>query len=394
MKQTTQKTKTKTTTELNDEESEDTQESVCSWDSDEELEKEIADLFLKDDKIKKPSFERISPEGAEVELSADPGLCKAYIIWLISCKERCTCGAFMENPYGRDRGMIETELLRNAEIYVKKLFPYKREYGFRVQISGREESLQPLVVNGTVSEDNKKRNKLRQESSTSDDTDEAIVSVKIAQLAISTDTNATVKKMKTQEDCGDLVEVTGSKTTEGREKAAKKRKNIKKRKKVTTRDNLNNPSESIEVNYDSRLPDEKHSYAFVKQQDKIKRKSSTEDESNAMNTSSDVQDIVVPLEVTQFNSGQEHDRYLAGRSNPVGKKHHVDYVIDSDNEENLVVVRSSTAEYPKKERPMGNPNKVLGLATSERAEHSMMVKPKTSASFERSKSLPEKEAYR
>ena len=44
-----------------DTENDDTEESLCSWDSDMELEKEIADLFLKEEKINQTSRERKSP---------------------------------------------------------------------------------------------------------------------------------------------------------------------------------------------------------------------------------------------------------------------------------------------------------------------------------------------
>ena len=120
-----------------DTENEDTEESLCSWDSDTELEKEIADLFLKEEKINQTSRERKSPDGAEMEIPIDNSLCKAYIMWLIWCKERCTCGAFLENPFGKNSGAIEKELIRNAEEYVKDNFLYKREFGFRVQNSDR-----------------------------------------------------------------------------------------------------------------------------------------------------------------------------------------------------------------------------------------------------------------
>ena len=110
-----------------DTENEDTEESLCSWDSDTELEKEIADLFLKEEKINQTSRERKSPDGAEMEIPIDNSLCKAYIMWLIWCKERCTCGAFLENPFGKNSGAIEKELIRNAEEYVKDNFPYLKD---------------------------------------------------------------------------------------------------------------------------------------------------------------------------------------------------------------------------------------------------------------------------
>ena len=121
------------------------------------------------------------------------------------------------------------------------------------------------------------------------------------------------------------------------------------------------------------------------------------DDNQSNDTSSECDDTVVPFERVQSDTDDEDGVNVTGRSNPVGKKTHVDYVIDSDGEENLIVVRTSTAEYPRKEktdtRNLAEPKSpvpsinVVGVDEANKGKFGKanVSQRKTSVSFKKSK---------
>ena len=83
------------------------------------LDRDISEVFGEATTLIINSAERRTPDGAELDTPFNQELCKAFIIWLVRCKQRCTCGVFKDNPFGDQSQEIEEELLRNAEMYVK-----------------------------------------------------------------------------------------------------------------------------------------------------------------------------------------------------------------------------------------------------------------------------------
>ncbi len=77
-------------------------------------------------------------EVEEEEIVCNRNLCRAYILWLVRCKEVCKCGAFKDNPFLKDFKLIEKKLVDNADQYVKVEEPENehRELGFRVDVLG------------------------------------------------------------------------------------------------------------------------------------------------------------------------------------------------------------------------------------------------------------------
>ena len=403
------------TTKL-DTEDKDTEESFCSWDSDTELEKEIADLFLKEEKINQTSHERKSPDGAEMETPIDNSLCKAYIMWLIWCKERCTCGAFLDNPFGKSSSAIENELIRNAEEYMKNNFLYKRQFGFRVQNSDRNVkdkiSLKSFVnknIKRDLSEKTKRHKKTRQNFGNDeiDVSGRIIEAVHYAQRKTSLGHRHEINSTKEPREQRKSVEHENITESKGSDKKTKRQ--YKRGKKYTTVKDFDknqksvrkiNVSEDCDGRYGSadmrRLKQTaEHKDSFCKNQGNAGYDLDLSEENHTMteSSSSDTQNKVVALEGVQSDTDDENDVFQAGRSNPVGKKNHVDYVIDSDDEDNFIVLRSSTAEYPAKVKCQegGNTNKMSGRNMPEvmdkKIEKANVSLPKTLVSFERSGSF-------
>ena len=401
-------TKTNNSTIKRDPENEDTEESLCSWDSDTELEKEIADLFLKEGKINKTSRERKSPDGAEVETPIDNSLCKAYILWLIWCKKRCTCGAFLENPFGKDSEAIEKELTRNAEEYMKNNFPGKREFGFRVQIADRslkDEMFIKSFVNNNFARDPLEKTKRNKETTQNSATDKfdvsgiAIEAVHYAQRKTSPyqrHEHNRAKKQREEKKSVEDVDKASHTIAESKGSGKKTKRKNKETKKYTTVKDCDNHQKSMQT---VEATDGKCGRADVRRSIKTSEHKdladtnhgnaeydvSEDNQTTTESSSSDAHNNVVAFEGVQSDSDDEKDVHLAGRSNPVGKKKHQDYVIDSDGEDNFIVLRSSTAKYPAKKKSQGR-DKMYGR-NIKKIQKANISAPKTSVSFDKCKSF-------
>ena len=410
--------KAKNSTTKLDTENEDTEnESLCSWDSDTEDEKEIADFFLKEEKINKTNRERKSPDGAEMEIPIDNSLYKAYILWLIWCKERCTCGAFLENPFGKDSRAIENELMRNAEEYVNGDFPYKREFAFRLQNSDRHKMSLKSFVNKNVKRDplekTERTNKTRQSSGTDeiDISGRIIEAVHNAQKKTSPDHRHEIKSAKEsrgqKKSVEDVDKEANESITGGKGGDKKTKRQSKTNKKNTKGKDFDSSQKSVRKVNVSEYSDGMYGSADmrrVKQTAEHKDSScknyrnaecdlSEENHTATESSSSDTQNDVVAIDVVQSDSDDENDILQAGRSNPVLKRNHVDYIIGSDDEDNFIVMRSPTTECPAKVKSQWNQNtnKMSGRSipkvVDEKIEKADVSPPKTSVSFERSRSL-------
>ena len=410
--------KAKNSTTKLDTEIDDREESLCSWDSDTELEKEIEDLFLKEEDIKETSGERKSPDGAEMEMPIDNNLCKAYIMWLIWCKQRCTCGAFLENPFGKDSTAIEKELMKNAEEYMKDNFPHKREFGFRVQSADRnlkDEMTLRSFVNNNVGVDpleKTKRYKKTTQNSPTDEFDVLDMAIEAVHYAQSKSlpyhcrehhrTQNQREQKESVEDVGKASNITVERKGSNRKT---KRKNKKSKKYITVKDFYNHQKSVRTVN-ESEAFDGKYGRANVRRSIKMSEikdlpytnqgnaEFHLEDNQKTENSSSDTQNNVVAFEGIQSDSDDENDVYLAGRSNPVGKKKHQACVIDSDDDEhNFIDLGAATAKYAVEEKSQesGDTGKMSGQrilnVTDEKIEKANISPPKTSVSFDRSKSF-------
>ena len=389
-----------------DTENEDTEESLCSWDSDTELEKEISDLFLKEEKINQTSRERKSPDGAEMEIPIDNSLCKAYIMWLIWCKERCTCGAFLENPFGKNSGAIEKELIRNAEEYVKDNFPYLKDKMSLKSFENKNSKRDP-------SEKTKSHKKSRQNLGTDeiDVSGRIIEAVHYAQRKTSLGNrhkiNGVKEPLEQRKNVEDVDKVSNENITESKWTDKKTKRQYKGSKKYTTVKDFDKNQKSmrkVDVSEDSDgrygsadirglKQTAEHKNLFCKNQGNAEYYLAEENYTTTESSSNDTQNNVVAFEGVQPETDDENDVFQPGRSNPVGKKNHVDYVIDSDDEDNFIVLRSSTAEYPAKVKCQGggNTNKMSGRNMPEvmdkKIEKANVSLPKTLVSFERSGSF-------
>ena len=411
--------KAKNSTTKLDPEIDDREESLCSWDSDTEPEKEIEDLFLKEEEIKETSGERKSPDGAEMEIPIDSSLCKAYIMWLIWCKQRCTCGDFLENPFGKDSTAIEKELMRNTEEYMKDNFRYKREFGFRVQTADRnlkDEMTLKSFVNNNIGIDPLEKTKRYKKTTQNSATDEfdvlemAIEAVHYAQsksLPYDRHEHHSAKNQREQRESVEDVDKASNVTVERKGSNRKtKRKNKKSKKYLKVKDFDNHQKSMRTVNI-SEATDGRYERADVRRSIKtseikdlpytnrgnVEYDLSEGNQTTTESNSSDTQNNVLAFEEVHSDSDDENDVFLAGRSNPVGKKKHQDYVTDSDDEDNFIVLRSSTTKYPAKEKSQGSGNteKISGRnildVINEKIEKADISPPKTSVSFDKSKSF-------
>ena len=103
---------------------------------------------------------RRSPEGAEAHPTEYIELCRTYILWLVSCKKRCTCGAFLDGSFRQQNEAIENVLLRNLELVVnveEQLANGESSTAVKTPSNGRSENgtlntiLQEYVANAMTS---------------------------------------------------------------------------------------------------------------------------------------------------------------------------------------------------------------------------------------------------
>ena len=414
----------------NEVESNVTEESLCSWDeqSDTELEKEIATLFMKHEKNVIICGDRRSPDGAEV---VDNNLCKAYVIWLIWCKNICTCGAFMDNQFGKESGPIEEELLRNAEQYMKiekNGFPHKREFGFRVQVPGKpflyernvdlgndtDGSWMKSCVNNEEMKKPKKKLRHRsqqgvlgqeiQHDSTNEESEDGHHSDQIRDTV-----KSGTKDNNLAQDNKVNAKGPSDSSNKMKQKKHKKKQNTKKRNEFPAKQQKFActilVSEGLGDNYgnaDVRKPNKKsdeRTGGKGSNLTKVDVHFNATDEPTDDDQSSNETSVVMPFEKVRLDTDDSDDAdiYVTGRSNPIGKKTHVDYVIDSDDEENFIVVRSSTGEYPQKEKlarrgRKDSPGAIPSIsvvnvdeADKDKFGKGNVSQPKTLVSFEKSK---------
>ena len=317
-------------------------------------------------------------------------------MWLIWCKERCTCGAFLENPFGKESGAIENELIRNAEEYVKDNFPYKRELGFRVQNSDRnleDKILLKSFVNKNSKRDPSEKTKRHRKTRQNPGTDEIDVSGRIIEAvhfaqrktSLGHEINSAKEPREQRKSVEDVDEASHENITKSKGTDKKTKRQHKRSKKCTTVKDFDNNRKSVRKVDVSENSDGKYG-----NQGNAEYNLSEENYTPTESSSSDTQNNVVGV---QPDTDDENDVFQAGRSNPVGKKNHVDYVIDLDDEDNFIVLRSSTSEYPAKVKCQGggNTNKMSGRNMPEvidkKIEKVNVSPPKTLVSFERSGSF-------
>ena len=351
----------------------------CSlnWDDKSEAELEHKILTL-DDKptMQNPSSNgRRSPDGPELEFVAN-NLCRAYIVWLIWCKKRCTCGEFKDNPFGKDAKSIEEEIVKNAEHYVrvKQVHnPCKSTPRYEIQILGEPGAFEKYnEKNGIEDRDNGDPDTWAQLCTNYEGSRKAMKKKKCKKAFEGKDESSTHEGAEDdhfEEISATLMEYENVQDqhqgNEGKDQKRKKTKKQKQRKHNDTEPEIGEENgEQVSKQNEERRKARKKSESEAEQilRKTNKRKQSRASANESLNTDDDLQkdddcvdekidsitekheengDAVVPFGETEYDS--DPDVFSGGKTNPLGKRF-VKTRNSMDNVENINEVRYSEEE--------------------------------------------------